>query len=283
MGIIDSFVEYFSGEKISSLVRVAALLFAGMPIIFVISRWTKAFVTKQKTPQWGMISSKIIYYVGLAIILFSVLSELGFKMSHLFGAAGIVGIAVGFASQTSVSNVISGLFLMTEQPFVVGDVVNIGDVTGQILSIDILSIKIRTFDNKLVRIPNENILKGQVTNITYFPIRRVDLDVGVAYKEDIGRVKEILMEVARDNPLCLQEPEPLFIFSGFGNSSIDLKFMVWAAKTDWLKVKNTIMEEIKSRFDQEGIEIPFPHLSLYAGSASDPIKVELTGAEKQAE
>ena len=81
--------------------------------------------------------------------------------------------------------------------------------------------------------------------------------------------------MAHKNPLCLEEPEPLVIFTGFGNSSIDMLFAVWALKTDWLKVKNGLMEEIKKRFDEEHIEIPFPHLSLYTGTVTQPYPVEV--------
>ena len=135
---------------------------------------------------------------------------------------------------------------------------SLGNTTGVVLSIDMLSVKLRTFDNKLIRVPNEMLLKSEVTNVTHFPIRRVDLHVGVAYKEDISRVREILLDIAQKNPLCLQEPAPVIIFSGFGNSSIELFLGVWAEKSDFLKLKNSIQEEIKTRFEQEGIEIPFP-------------------------
>jgi small-conductance mechanosensitive channel len=222
-----------------------------------------------------MILSKAILYIGFSIIAISILREVGFRLDTLLGAAGIIGIAIGFASQTSVSNIISGLFLIAEKPFEVNDIITVGGNTGVVLSIDILSIKLRTFDNKFVRIPNETIIKTEVTNVTRFPIRRVDLNVGVAYKEDIARVREVLLNVAFKHPLCLNEPEPLVIFSGFGNSSLDLLLLVWALKSDWLTLKNSITEEIKKRFDEEGIEIPFPHLSLYTGSVTKPLPVKI--------
>jgi small-conductance mechanosensitive channel len=241
----------------------------------LISRWLRNYFSKKFSPQQAMIFSKLVLYSGVIIIIFSILNEFGFKMTHLLGAAGIIGIAVGFASQTSVSNIICGLFLITEKPFEVDDIITVQNNTGVVLSIDILSVKLRTFDNKMIRIPNETIIKSDVTNVTYFPIRRVDIDVGVAYKEDIGRIREVLMDVAQKNPLCLNEPEPLVIFKGFGNSSIDLLLLIWAVKTDWLKLKNSIIEEIKKRFDEDGIEIPFPHLSLYSGLATQPIPINI--------
>lgn len=273
----DYFSHFFSPERLTLLLRVALLLIVGIPGVYFLSKWSRQYVSKRFTAQQGMISGKVIHYSGMAIIIIMVLRELGFELGPLLGAAGIIGIAIGFASQTSVSNVISGVFLIAEQPFVVNDIIKIGAISGQVLSIDILSVKLRTFDNQFVRIPNETILKSEVTTVTRFPIRRADLIVSVAYKEDIGRVREILKQIAHDNPLCLQEPEPLIIFQGFGASSIDLQFSVWAARQDWLNMRNQIYETIKKRFDEEGIEIPFPHLSLYTGSESKPLPVEIVG------
>ncbi|MBC8180707.1 mechanosensitive ion channel family protein [candidate division KSB1 bacterium] len=265
-------------QTLVSLIRFGVLLFLGFPALFLLSKWIRKYTSQKFSPQQGMIFSKFVLYTGVVIIVFSVLSELGFKLTHLLGAAGIIGIAVGFASQTSMSNIISGLFLIAEKPFQVDDIITVQNITGIVLSIDILSVKLRTFDNKYIRIPNETIIKSDVTNVTHFPIRRVDLNVGVAYKEDIARVREVLLDVAKKNPLCLNEPEPLVIFSGFGNSSLDLKLLVWAVKSDWLSLKNKIAEEIKKRFDEEGIEIPFPHLSLYSGSVTQPIPVNIVKA-----
>jgi small-conductance mechanosensitive channel len=266
---------FLSPERLTMLIRALILFAVGIPIIYLISKWFRLYLTKHLSAQQGMIAGKIILYVGLCIIFVMVLRELGFEIGPLLGAAGIIGIALGFASQTSVSNIISGVFLIAEQPFVVGDVITTGNTTGEVLSIDFLSVKLRTFDNKFVRIPNESLLKSEVTTLTRFPIRRADILLGVAYKEDIGKVKKILLDIASENPLCLQEPEPLIIFNGFSSSSIDFKFAVWATKEDWLKMKNQIQEEIKARFEREGIEIPFPHLSLYAGSASGPLTIKI--------
>ena len=271
--------KYLSPEILTMLFRISILI-VFIPVTYILSRIIRRFITKKFSAQLGLILGKSILYLGLVIILISILHEFGINLNHLLAAAGIVGIAVGFAAQTSISNIISGLFLMGEQPFIIGDIIKVGDTNGEVLSIDMLSIKIRTFDNKLVRIPNETIVKGEVTNITHFPIRRVNINISVAYKEKIGRVREILLDTAYHNPLCLQEPEPTIIFSGFGSSSIDLFFGVWAERDDWLTLKNSIQEEIKQRFDEEGIEIPFPHISLYKGSATEPFPVEIVEIKK---
>ncbi|HSG49648.1 MAG TPA: mechanosensitive ion channel family protein [Longimicrobiales bacterium] len=261
-----------------TLLRVLLLLFVGLPVILGLSRWVRGWVARSSNPQRGLVIGKLIWYLGLAGVLVSVLSELGFSLAPLLGAAGIVGIALGFASQTSVSNVISGFFLMGEQPFRVGDVIELGPTKGRVLSIDMMSVKLQTFDNRFVRIPNESIIKSEVVNMTRFPIRRVDVKVGVAYKEDLGKVHDILREVARENPLCLMEPEPLIIFEGYGESSLNYLFAVWATRENFLHLKTSIHEEIKAAFDEAGIEIPFPHRTLYVGAATEPFPVRMVPA-----
>jgi small-conductance mechanosensitive channel len=193
----------------------------------------------------------------------------------LLGAAGIATVAIGFASQTSASNLISGLFLISERPFVIGEVIRVADTTGEVISIDLLSVKLRTFDNLFVRVPNESLIKAQITNLSRFPIRRYDLQLGVAYKENIGKVRDVLVAVADRNPLCLQEPKPQIIFQGFGDSSVNLQFSVWAARENYLLLRNSMAEEVKEAFDGADIEIPFPHRTLYAGSRTEPLPVAI--------
>lgn len=281
LNLSDFNVDQFVSPAFWALmVKVILMLVIGLPILFLLRKWSRNFVTKKYTAHYGMITSKLIYYLGFTLLIVTVMQQFGFSLAPLLGAAGIVGIALGFASQTSVSNVISGLFLIAEQPFKIDDIITVGDTTGIVLSIDVLSVKLRTFDNKFVRIPNETLVKSEVTNNTRFPIRRFNAQVSVAYKEDISRVREILMDVAEKNEFALRDPEPIIIFDNFGNSSINLLLLVWALTPEWIKLKNTILSEIKARFDEEGIEIPFPHVSLYTGSATQPIPITMVGDQK---
>jgi small-conductance mechanosensitive channel len=257
------------------LIRALLLLFVGIPAVWVLSRWVRGHISGRYNAQRGLVVHKLVFWPLVLIIAVSVLKELGFSLAPLLGAAGILGIAIGFASQTSVSNIISGFFLLAEEPFKIGDIIQVGDVQGIVLTIDMLSVKVRTFDNKMVRIPNESLVKSQFTNVTYFPIRRLDVPVGVAYKEDIGRVRQVLLEVAKANPNVLMEPEPMVIFQGYGNSSVDFNFAVWVRRESFMLVRNQISEDVKKRLDAEGIEIPFPHVSLYAGSETGPIPIRL--------
>ena len=262
--------------------RGALFLLFGWPVLRFIAGCLRKYLLRHTSAQTGMLGYKFLLYAGTAILLLSAMAEWGFQLKTVYGAAGIAGVAFGFASQTSLSNLISGLFLIWEKPFEVDDVLQVGTTVGVVTGIDLLSTKIRTFDNKLVRIPNESLIKTEVTNITRYPIRRFDLTLGVAYKEDVGRVMQVLKEVADQNPYCLDEPEPVLLFKGFGESSLDFMLGVWFEKSEFVKVRNTLQQEIKERFDAEGIEIPFPHRTLYAGSETPPFPVRIVPEAPQA-
>ena len=256
------------------LLKVLAIIAIGFVVLRILAALTAKMAGKKLSPQGVMVTRKVVLYGGYTLILFTVLRQMGFDLSAIMGAAGIAGVAIGFASQTSVSNLISGLFLVSEKPFEVGNVIEVAGTLGEVSSVDLLSTKVRTFDNRYVRIPNEMMIKEQVVNLTRFPIRRYDFQLGVAYKEDTRRVEAILREVAGQNPLVLDDPEPIFVFKNFGDSALEIQFSVWFVTTDYLKVKSNVLTEIKERFDVEGIEIPFPHLSLYAGSVTQPFPVK---------
>jgi small-conductance mechanosensitive channel len=267
---IAAWFRSLSPDILTKGLKVALTIVLGLFVARLLAALTQRYIMKKATPQRQMIVRKIITYTGFLLVLMAVLGELGVKLTALLGAAGIVGIAVGFASQTSVSNIISGLFLISEKPFAVGDVIRIGGTTGIIQSIDLLSIKIRTFDNLFVRIPNEKILTSEVTNITRFPIRRMDITLQVAYGQDLERVHTLLAEIARDNPWSLDEPEPVIVFSDFKEGGVEVLFGLWFTKTDFLNLKNSIMKSVTSRFQTEGIRFSSARRVLSIEGEGDP-------------
>jgi small-conductance mechanosensitive channel len=269
------FGRIMSEERALAFLRALIILGVGLILARLVAYALRRAFKEPPDPHRATLIQRGVYYLLLVLFSVAALRELGFDLSVLLGAAGILTVAIGFASQTSMSNLISGLFLIGERPFVVGDLIKIGTTVGEVLSIDPLSVKLRTFDNTYVRIPNESIIKSEVSTLTKFPIRRIDLQLGVAYREDIATVRDLLLSVADQNPLCLEEPKPLFIFQGFGDSSIDIQFSVWVKREEYLTLKNTIQEQIKVAFDEAGIEIPFPHRSLYAGSVTQPFPVRI--------
>jgi small-conductance mechanosensitive channel len=278
-------IEYLSSPRAVGILRGVAILVLGLILARVIGSLLGRVVGRRGTAQQAMIFRRASFYILALLVVITALRHFGFDLKVLLGAAGILTVAIGFASQTSASNLISGLFLIGERPFVVGDVIKVGETMGWVTSIDALSVKIRTYDNLLVRIPNESLLKTQLTNVTHHPIRRVDIKMGVAYKEDIGKVRETLMQVAEKIPICLDEPKPGFFFLGFGDSALEFQFSAWGVREKYFELKTALYREIKKAFDEAGIEIPFPHRTLYAGSVTEPFPVRVvsnTGDSREA-
>lgn len=272
--MMESISGWLSAHS-ATIIRTLLLLGIGLPVIRLAGYLLRKALTKRVSDQLVVLVSKGVVYIGSTVVVLMALQQAGVKLGTLLGAAGIAGVAVGFASQTSLSNLISGLFLIWERPFAIGDVLHIGTDHGTVHSIDLLSIQLRTFNNQMIRIPNENLIKNSFTNVTRFPIRRMDIPIGVAYKEDVEKVIQTLKSVADANPYCLDEPEPLVIFKGFGDSAMEFMFGPWFAKTDYISLRNSLLSEVKKRFDEEGIEIPFPHRTLYAGEVTKPFPVHV--------
>lgn len=262
-----------------SILYALAILLVGLGLVFLASRLLTRTMKPHFSPHHLLLAQKTLLYVGIVLVVCTVLIHLKVNLTAVLGAAGIITVAIGFAAQTSLSNLISGLFLLGERPFEVGDLIVVGTTRGVVLSIDLLSVKLRTLDNLFVRMPNETLIKAEVTTVTRFPIRRMDINIGVAYKEDVATVVRVLKEVVDANPNSLNEPEPLILFKDFGTSSLDFLVGIWFEKTKFLDLKNNIMREIKERFDAEGIEIAFPHLTVYAGSDTGPFPVQMKEGE----
>ena len=256
-------IGLFTLEVLQKVILVAVIAVAGLLLLRFLSALINRMTRKYLSQQYSMLLRKAIQYTGAVIVLFIILSVLGVKITALLGAAGIVGIAVGFAAQTSMSNLISGLFLISEKPFQIGDAIKVGDKTGVILSIDLLSVKIQTFDNQYIRIPNSLLITTELTNITRFPIRRLDIKFTVSYRTDVNRLREVLLAAAAATPNCLDEPEPIIVFNEFGESGMQFLFGVWFHKPDQLQVRNSLMQQIKESFDAEGIEFALPARALH--------------------
>ncbi|MES2962763.1 MAG: mechanosensitive ion channel family protein [Bdellovibrionota bacterium] len=253
-------------QHVFNFVSATIILIVGV----YLSRLTERPINRlsQLDSNQRMLFSKIARYGVITLAAAAALSQLGFDLKVVLGAAGVLTVAIGFAAQTSGSNLISGIFLMVERPFVTGDTVQVGDVTGVVMTIDLLSTKLRTPNNLMVRIPNETMVKSNIVNFTYFPIRRIEITVGVGYGSDLAQVESILREAANAHPLCLDEPEPEFLFQGFGDSSINVQLNVWTLINNVLIVKNEVYTDIKARFGTAGIEIPFPTRTILLPEAT---------------
>jgi small-conductance mechanosensitive channel len=185
--ILSEAVTQFSEETrpmdiivriMQTLVMVLVILIIFNLLQFILGKILKGRLSEQRT----FMVKKGVRYSGLVMAVLFVFKTLGIDPSAILGAAGVAGIVFGFAAQTSMSSFISGLFILSEHPFQVGDAITVNTITGIVMSIDLLSVKIRTFDNLFVRIPNETIIKSNLVTITRFPIRRLDLSLTIPYE-----------------------------------------------------------------------------------------------------
>lgn len=232
----------------------------------VFERSMQQRLTSHQLTMWR----RVLHHGLLFLFVITALREMGFHLSVLLGAAGVLSVALGIASQTSASNLISGIFLIGEGSFAIGDFIRVGQTEGEVLSIDLLSVKLCTIDNLFVRIPNEQLIRSEMVNLTRFAIRRLSLAIGIAYKEDVQQVRGLLLGIATDNPLCMDEPPAQVIMQSFGESAINLQFSVWTRRENFLHVRDQLLESIKVAFEREGIEIPFPQIVLNAGADAVP-------------
>lgn len=254
-----SITEFAASPAITNVLRAALILITGL----IAARLLRALAERiarrfTDDPQRHMIIGRAVGYSAIILTGVSIMRQLGFDLSVLLGTAGILTVAIGFASQTSASNLISGLFLVAERPFGVGDIITIGTTSGVVLSIDLLSVKLRTFDNLFVRVPNEAVLKGQVTNLSRFPIRRADIMLHVDYTADLKKITDVLIKLAEDNPKCLIEPKPDVIVNNALESSIELRFSAWTTRENYLAVRSGLLRGLIERFREERISIAFP-------------------------
>jgi len=208
---------------------------------------------------------KIVYVVIIGVAFITVLPVLGLELSGLLVAGGIAGIVIGFASQSVVSNLISGLFLMTERPIKIGDAVKIGDVSGIVEDVHIMSTIIRTFDGVYVRMPNESVFTSNIMNYMANPARRFEYVVGIRYSDDAEKAIQIIKEIIDEHPLTLVKPPPQIFVDNLGDNSVNIIVRIWAPSSHWYSVKMELLWKIKKTLEENGIEIPFPQRTIWFG------------------
>lgn len=263
---LNSLQKIISSINEGEAIRAAVLLITGL----VLSRLYFRLVRRGLLNHIPRFGRSIGGWLILGLFTSAALHQLGFNLSVLLGAAGIFSVALGFAAQTSAANIISGLFVIGERSFVVGQTIQVGNHTGEVLSIDLLSVKLRTADNRYVRIPNDAIIKTDVVNLSKFPIRRADLLISISYNTDIAKARTVLLDVAAKNPLCLDEPHPQISLRGFAESAVNLEFSVWAARQNYSDMRDAMLEQIKAAFDAAQIEFPFPTRTLHLVNGEAP-------------
>ena len=240
--------------KVIGAIVVLAIIFG---IYKLILRGIKKIPAEKTTPQRTAILKRTVKYLFYTVTVIYVLSLFGIKLSAIWGAAGIAGVAIGFAAQTSVSNLISGLFVITEGALKIGDTIIVEGVTGVVDAINLISVRIHTYDNQMVRIPNSTIINTNLTNNSYHKTRRLTLQVSVSYDTDMEQALQALSKAPALCPTVISDPAPAVWFDGFGSSGLTMTVAVWFESSDFLQTKNDLHIAIKKVLDQAQITIPF--------------------------
>ena len=261
--------EVAPGLEPDQLVRVVLTLGGGL-LIARLSGLATERLLKDRIPALPARTGRragFVFVAGLAVV--ACLQQLGFNLSVILGAAGVLTVALGLAAQTAVSNLVSSLFLMADRPFKVGDQVEINGVEGEVASIDLMSTKIYSFDNFYVRVPNDELLKSKVINRSRFPIRRINVHLEVAYKEDLDQVDRVLGVILESNPDVLDEPTASVRVEGFGTNGVQIRIIAWCDQAKWFALKDRIRRDAKKALDTAGIEIPFAQIVVHKPARSD--------------
>ncbi|WP_407639254.1 mechanosensitive ion channel family protein [Acinetobacter larvae] len=264
---LTSVLGSFKADRISEILVALILTFIGFFLARIISNtFIRTIGTRFNAHQQLVWRRGIFYFIFMLFVVTS-LKEAGFKLSVFLGAAGILTVALGFASQTSASNLISGLFLIGEGSFEIGDTIQITlirghTIEGEVISIDLLSVKLLTWDNVYVRLPNEQLIRAPVHNLSKFPIRRIPIPLAINFNEDIIKVREVLLKVADNYPLVLADPKPQVSVTAFGESSIEILFALWCRQENFIQVKDEMHELIRNGFLEHHIEIPVPKIGF---------------------
>ncbi|HAH63446.1 MAG TPA: mechanosensitive ion channel family protein [Treponema sp.] len=214
--------------------------------------------------QRSAIATKTVKYIFYIVLVMYVLSCFGIKLTALLGAAGVAGLAVGFAAQTTVSNLISGLFVMGEGVMKIGDVINVGGITGIVDSVDLLSTKVHTFDNQMVRIPNSSIINTNFQNNSFFEKRRLTFAVNANYKTDIQKALDTFSKAPQLCPTVLQDPAPAVWVEKFGDSNVNMTVAVWYNAADYLKTRNDMFIALMKVMKDAGISMAYNCIEIAA-------------------
>jgi len=222
-------------------------------------------------------TSRLVMLLGVIIAI----AQLGVEVGPLLAGLGIAGFIVGFALQDTLSNFASGMMILVYRPFDVGDVVEAGGVMGKVDQMNLVSTMVLTFDNQLLVVPNKQIWGGVIRNVTHQDERRVDMTFGIGYSDDIPKAEKVLTEIVTGHEKILKDPEPVVRLHELGDSSVNFVVRPWSKTEEYWDVYWDVTREVKRRFDEEGISIPFPQRDVHIHRDNGGEPAHTTGGPKR--
>ncbi|MFQ5940801.1 MAG: mechanosensitive ion channel family protein [Nitrososphaerales archaeon] len=274
------------GTEIELLKLLVTVVIIGVGVL--IASMVKLTITrvfgKYIPDQTEKMIKRIAFWGVIGITAFSAIGNLGVDFTGVLLAGGILGIVIGFATQSVVANLLSGFFLQLDRPVKIGDPVEVVDmnVAGIVKEITAFSTRLRRFDGVLIRIPNEKMFTSQLRNFFGHIARRVEVTVGIAYKEDAATALQLIKEMVAKEPKIFAEPAPNIMVWELADSSVNINVWVWVPSQEWFPMRTQIMQQLKELLDRAGIEIPFPHRTLWFGESKEGAKDTLAVAVREA-
>ena len=259
--------DYLQLQGTNLIVNLAAAV-----AIFVIGRWVakalhrfalRAMERSKLDPLLIRFLGNILYALLLIFVVLAAINQVGIQTTSLIAVIGAAGLAVGLALQGSLANFAAGVLVIIFRPYKIGDFVEAGGVAGVVDNVQIFTTELKTGDNRRIIVPNGQMMNGAITNYSAHDTRRVDLAVSVGYDDDIDTVRRVLQAVVADDSRVLETPPPNIRMNAMGESSVDWIVRPWVQAADYWDVYWEMTEEIKRRFDAEGISIPFPQRDVH--------------------
>ena len=263
----------FSPEHLALYGRALAIAVVGYLIARAGGALLQRFYGRRLSEHGQMVVGRAFFYVVFITSIIGAVNHLGVDLSALIAAAGVAGVAISFAAQTSVSNVISGIFLLFDRPFSLGDTIRVDQTLGNVLSIDLLSSKLRTFDNLVVRIPNEVMLKSTIINYSLLQVRRVEIPVVIAHENDVAMVSRLIMQCAMEAKDVLDEPAPIVLTDLIQDQGIQFLVRAWVERIDYVQVRSDLSTQIIEALNTHGVKRPIMRRTVVLTQQEEPLRV----------
>ncbi|MGB7096324.1 MAG: mechanosensitive ion channel [Anaerolineales bacterium] len=248
------------------LIAALVVFAVGLYLASIIRRLVRRGLERRtKNPQPIALLSQLAYWLSVILVAAISLQMIGFNLTAFLAGLGVVGITIGFALQDVSKNFIAGVLMLIQQPFDIGELIEVSGYTGKVLAIDLRTTQIRTVDGKLVLIPNGEVMISPITNYSQAEARRVAISTGVAYESDPESVRQTALEAIAGVPGIQGEPAPDVLFENFGSPTLDLTIYFWidTSQTNVASAKDAGLKAIKSAFDQAQINMPLPAQTVY--------------------
>lgn len=252
-------------QYVPKLIVAGIVLLVGWKLINMLNRMLKRSYDRYNVdPSLRQFLHSLIDILLKVLLVVTAMGIMGIEMTSFIALLGAAGVAIGMGLQGTLQNFAGGVIILLLKPFKVGDYVEQGSYAGYVESIQIFNTTLRTYDARKIIVPNTELATKSLVNHFNLPQRRVSIPIGIAYGESVDKAKEVMLKVAADNPLVLQNPKPAAArLENFGESSLNMTLYAWTLPENYWETLYSLNEEIYAAFCREGIEIPYNQMDVH--------------------